>query len=455
MSQGFDALSSFTAKPVKSFEQAGKLRKQVEDKLNQKAIAIESDLENSFVTANSTEPYQLNYFTKRHDDSGPAPLIAESLMTYNALRKDKVDLHRKLSDAIKLYQDASNEEAVSILRQVRDYIPPNFDEGYSRWVDDGSGGKHYSGLQIIVVKKVPKYFFDDIYIPQVMKPLVSMTYSTENNVDNILAHEFSHAWLSLNADNYSGKDVSGAINEMMAYYTGYVVSGYQFSNSDSNLYDRSDLITWGLQLLVDKSEEFKQRGGRNTGIDFGRRLMLKIYNNAVNGSNSDFKIVLRACLLKEDKKRLQRFRRLDEEIGEDLGKIKHLMYGDVEGTLRGTEEGKKIREIASKVTWENPERMEKVILQNILRKAVKEEEYGGLEWVNYQITRELNERLDMLDKYLQAFDAAGRGLNEGQFKEVVKECEKNIIELEKKLKTIIADGEISSATLKNAPAIIK
>jgi bacterioferritin (cytochrome b1) len=74
--------------------------------------------------------------------------------------------------------------------------------------------------------------------------------------------------------------------------------------------------------------------------------------------------------------------------------------------------------------------------------------------VNYQITSELEERLEMLDKYRQAFDVAREGLNESEFREDVIDSEQHIMKLEQRLKAIKDEGEISKATLKNAPAII-
>lgn len=449
-----NALSSFVENPVKNFSNAASLRKDIEEKLEKKAIDIESGLENSFVTEDSISPYRIVYFTKRLDENGPGPLIAESLLYERAMTGQNTNIHRKLHEAIEMYRRDDNFKAVGSLRSVLDYLPADEDEGYNNLVDDGAGGWHYPGSQTIVMKKAPQDFFSDITVPPVMKPLVKRTYRSEVNVNKILVHEFSHAWLALNTGNYSDKDTAGAINEIMAYYTSYVVNGYQFSNEESDLYDRPDLIRWGLQLLVDKAEEFKDRGSKKTGIDFGRSLMLKIYENAVNGIGSDFKILLKACLLEEDKRRLQRFRKLDEEVNSTLSSIKHMMFGDVQGTLADTSEGQKIKELGEEITWENPGRMEKVILQNILRKAIQEKEYGDLEWVNYQITSELEERLEMLDKYRQAFNVAREGLNESEFKEDVIDSEQHIMKLEQKLKAIKDDGEISEATLKNTPAII-
>ena len=163
------------------------------------------------------------------------------------------------------HEKKGNSEAVDILKQVKYYIPTNQDKGYNNMVDDGAHGWYSSGFNTVVMKRVPDYFFDGVDIPSVLEPLVDFaSFSDEQSINATLTHEFTHAWLEANTRNYGSRDVSGALNEIFAYYTSYVVGGYKFSNSDSDLYDRPDMIRWGVQLLVDKTEEFRDRG-RKTG----------------------------------------------------------------------------------------------------------------------------------------------------------------------------------------------
>lgn len=456
MTRDTDPLKDFLENPLKSFNESNKVRESLEEKLREKAMAIESGLDNSIASDGSLDPYSVIFFTKRHDDRGPAPLIADSLLAYRADSKNaNRDLKERISFYIDKYEKEENEKAVRVLSQVKEYIPNNQDQGFENLVDDGAHGWHYAGSKTVVMKRVPSHYFEGVEIPPVLKPLVKFaSHKDEQSINATMAHEFTHAWLSMNAKNYGSTDIPGAINEVFAYYISYVVSGYRFSNTDSDLYDRPDLIRWGVQMMVDKAEEFRDRGQKKTGIDFGRSIQLKIYENSVTNLKTDFKILLKACLLKEDKRRLQEFRQLDEQIEANLGGISHLLFGDAKGALKNTEEGKMLEELSEEVTWENPEKMEQRILQNIYNKAVEEGKCGGLLWVNNQVTDELKKRSDMLQKYINGFEKARKAMRSGEFQDHLTEAEEKLVEMRDSLEELIQKGQLEEAELMRAPDVI-
>ena len=179
-----------------------------------------------------------------------------------------------------------------------------------------------------------------------------------------------------------------------------------------------------------------------------------MYKNSVGNVNSNFKVFLKACLLKEDKKRLQKFRQLDEEIDANLGGISHLLFGDAKGALKGSDEAQMLEELAEDVTWENPEKMEERILEDICEKAMDQGEYGDLLWVNYQVTQELEDRLHMLEKYIEGFEKARKSLKSGDFQDHLERSEKRLLAMRDALEDLIEEGQIDKADLRNAPAII-
>jgi hypothetical protein len=453
MANGKEPSFSFISNTVDSYRRCARFREEIEELLRKKAVSIENNLENSMATGNKLKINKLVFFTKRIDYEDPKPLIAESLLIY-ANRRNK-DIRNLINNELEAVD--SDSRKAEILQEVRSLLPRSVEKGYENLVADGAHGWYYSGSHTIVMKRVPSSFLKQLEIPPVLEPLCEFAnYPDEQSINGTIVHELTHAWLNANSSSYSSEDVSGAINEIFSYYTSYVVHGGKFSNEGSDLYDRPELIKWGVQILVDKAEEFRKRGMSQTGIDFARSLELKIYEASTTGRKGDFKVLLRGCLLKQDKKRLQKFRDLNQKIERNLGGIKHLVFGDAQGALKDTEEGKQLRRLGEQITWEDTSRMEEKILENILNQAIGGEnpEYGDLEWVNYKITEELEKRAEMLKKYLKGFEIAKKNLSSGEFQEHIVEAEKEILKLEKQLEHIIEEGKIDSATLKHAPAIV-
>lgn len=452
-------VKGFLEDPLYALEEVNTFRNDIEEMLEKKARGIEKGLETSMVDGSSFKINELIYFNKRFSLDPDIALLSDSLIIMDFV-DNGIDVKERMK--AKLVENSENgiydEERAEIVRKLIDLFPDNLSEYVDEYIASGAHGTYYSGSDRIVMEKIPSKFVSNAAdYPPILRRLVDLTViEDERSINQTIAHEFTHAWLNHNSDKYKHEDIPDAIKEIFAYYVSYIIAGYKFSNDESDLYGRPDLIKWGVQLLVDKTEELKDRGSKNTSLDFARKTHLKIYDEAVSTYKADFTVLLRAVLFKEDKRRLQKFRKIDEEIDTGLSGIKHLVFGDAAGGIREKEVIEDLEQLKGEITWEDPEKMERKILEDIVEAATAGDnpEYGGLLWVNYKITEELEYRKEMMEKYLKAFDKVKSKMEDGDFKQKIEEEEKAMMEIDEKLEDLIESGRLTEAELKHAPAII-
>lgn len=435
-----DLLEHFLENAEECAERAEIFREEMESALIEEALEMEKDLNTSMATENSLSTNRLTFFSTRFDTEGPEPLIARSLLVYG---NDKgIDIKKKLEEAVREYSDRKiNEDELSgfePIRKVWSIMPENQEKGYANLVRTGRYGAYFSGSDSIVMEKISKDIINTISEPpEILVPLLSETTISDNKgFRSTLCHELTHAWLNREVPNYSHDEIPSTLNEIFAHYISYQFTGSLYTSKESDSYDRPELISWGVRLLKDKFERLEDRGLETNMIDFTRKMQVKIYQNSIKSFKADFKVFLRFCLFKEDKERLQKIRNLEDNLEIAFGGLEHLLFGDAKAAITNPELKNEIEQLREEIDWDNPEKIEKRILEDLMDKAI--DNFHSLFWINSHITLELEKEHEMLKSYIKAFEKVAAEINDSEFKNHIKEGENQLVKVEKEIEQLLS-----------------
>lgn len=429
----------------KCYERSAEFQREVEEYLREKALSIEENLENSLESGGQLQINTLRFYTGKMNANRHVMLMADSLVVYCGNKGENVEpiVREKLREINSNSGESKDTREQMILEELLKRLDNNAEEYFQWLTDEKPSAEYFRGPKTLYINRIDEKFLKKADIPHVLLPLCNFVSENENFVNASIAHELTHAWLYDNCDSYSQGGKDEAINEVFAHLTTYIVCGKQYEKKRLQIYDEPDLIKWGIQISIEKFEELRERGMKRSGIDFARDMQLKIYNNATQGRETKFEVLLRSCLFENDKRRLQEFRRIDEKTNTDLAEIRKILLKDL-GEHLGNSKKKGIRsEIKKDIKWEEPSQMENKILEEILSKVktTDNSEIGGLEWVNYLITKKLEERRRLLNEYLEHIGNIEEQTSHGELLDDIRNAKKQLLRLEEQMQEIIGEDK--------------
>jgi len=441
LGEEMDLIEYFLENPIKCLERANKFLEEMEEELENEALSLAKDLSTGMAQGDSLDINRLTFYSTRFDTETAEPLIARSLLVYG--KNIGVDVKEILEEAVREYSDRklTEEELKEFepIRKVWTLIPEDEEKGYENLVKTGRYGAYFSGSDSIVMEQVSKQLLDQLSDPpKILYPLLSKTTISDNKgFRSTLFHEFTHAWLNREVSNYSHNEIPSTLNEIFAQYISFIFTGDLYDEEESDSYDRPQLIKWGVRLLRDKFERLRREGINTNMIDFTRKTQVKVYRNATDSYKANFKTFLRFCLLEEDQERLRKMKNLGEDLEVTFGGLEHLLFGDAKAAVTDTELENELEELRENIDWDNPEKIEKGILDDILEKAIGENgRYGAIYWVNRHVTEELEKEHKLLQSYINAFEKVERHISDGQFKKTIEEGREQLIEVEKEVENL-------------------
>lgn len=436
-----DLLEHFLENPKECAEKAKVFREEMETALVEEALEIENSLDTSMSAGNSLTVNNLTFFSTRFDEDDAEPLIARSLLTYG--ENKGIDIKKKLKEAIREYTDREiNEDELSefeTIRKVCSIMPENQEKAYDNLVRTGRHGAYFSGSDSIVMERISKEIMTNISDPpEILVPLLSETTISDNKgFRSTLCHELTHAWLNKEVSNHTHDAIPSTLNEIFAHYISYQFTENLYSKRESDLYERPELISWGVRLLKDKFERLENRGLETNMLDFTRKMQVKVYQNSVNSYKANFKIFLRFTLFKEDKERLQKIRNLEDNLKITFGGLEHLLFGDAKAAITDPELKSELNQLREEIDWNNPEKIENRILEDLMDKAI--DDLNGLYWVNSYITSELEKEYKLLKSYIRAFEKVAANMENSEFRDNIKKGEKQLLKVEKEIEQLLSN----------------
>jgi hypothetical protein len=425
-------LKDFIVRPEYSVDKIDSCKKDLENRLNKRAKALENNLENSDTNEDGDLRKKISYFCKP-DESDPALKLSLFAMVRIDNNFKEINPKQQIELALESDNIDYSEEQKILLRKLLVMYPGNTEDYQKN--KSVSDGMHHPDWDKIMIRTIPRGDYYNISIPNIFKYTMDWSMVPEKHVNATLLHELSHSWLEHNVNSdIKFTDELKTIEEIFNYYISYICDGLS-RNPDQGDYEYPNLIKWGTEILIQKTREIRDdEEMMKMGVDFAREISLNIFREAQSDGKSGLNLFLKRCLMKEDRKRLTKFREISVKIESALEEIiKNLSEYVREQNLRA-----RLKNISREYNWLKAEKIHDEILSDLITMGRLKPE-RDLYWINRRITEKLEQSLEILQEYIN-------DLNKIQSRkvkntELLENKEREIVELKRELETIIKQGE--------------